>query len=65
MIPGLVAPVEERDAARHSGYTWHDWGTLPYRERVDGVAYFRISRQMEMHKEEAMSKHMQRKAKSK
>lgn len=64
LLPGLVASVEERDAARHSGYTWNEWQDLDYRLRVDGVAYYRVTRQMEIHKEEAVSRAIDRKART-
>jgi hypothetical protein len=41
-MPGLVPEVEEREAALFNGYTWREWGTLDYFDRVDGVAHFRI-----------------------
>lgn len=64
LIPGLVPNVEERDSAKHNGYTWKEWQELHYRERIDGVAYYRLTRQMEMHKEEAVSKAIERKTRS-
>lgn len=62
LIPGLVPEVEERDAARFNGYTWSDWRKLAYDERVTGVAYYRLSRLVDMHREEAVSSEMKRRA---
>lgn len=55
LIPGLVPEIEERDAARFGGDTWAEWRKLPYDERVTGIAYYRLSRLIEMHKEEAVA----------
>ena len=60
LIPGLVPEVEERDAARFNGDTWSDWRELPYDGRVTGVAYYRLSRLVDMHREEAVSSEMKR-----
>jgi hypothetical protein len=62
VLDGLVAEIEERDAARFGHYTWMDWLELPYQERVDGVAYHRVSRLVEMHQQEAVSSEMKSKA---
>ncbi len=64
LVAGLVPQVEERDSARHNGYTWKEWQVLHYRERVDGVAYYRLSRAIDMHKEEAVTKAQERKSRS-
>ncbi len=60
LIPGLVPEIEERDAARFNGSPWFDWRKQPYDERVTGVAYYRLSRIVEMHREEAVSTEMKR-----
>lgn len=53
LLPGLVPEIEEREAARFSGYTWAQWELLDHHERVSGVAYFRARRTIEMHQSDA------------
>ena len=60
----MVAEVEERDASRFNGYTWAEWKRLPYDDRVTGVAYYRLSRIIDMHKEDAVATEMKRKSRS-
>jgi hypothetical protein len=55
----MVSELEERDAARFNGYTWHDWRELFYADRADGVAYYRISRLIDMHREDAVASKVQ------
>lgn len=64
-MPGVVPEVEEREAARFNGYNWKDWQQLPQDERVDGVAYFRIRRQIGMHEQDAQEKEISRKRRRK
>ncbi len=54
---------EEREAARFNGYTWREWERLTRRERVDGVAYYRLAKLIDMHKDDAVSKEMDRRMK--
>ena len=56
--------IEEREACRVSGYNWKEWQALPYDERVDGVAYFRVRRRIDMNEGEARDTEMQRKIKT-
>ena len=53
--------IEEREACRFSGYTWRDWQGLPYDERVDSVAYFRVKRRIDMHRDDAQNQDVKRK----
>ena len=62
IVPNAVPEVEEREAARFSGYTWRDWLDLPHQERVDGVAYFRLRRAIDMHQQDAQNKEREREA---
>ena len=62
ILPGLIPEIEERDAARFGGYTWQQWRELPLVERVDGVAYYRMTRIVEIHKEDAVSTDMKLRA---
>ncbi len=58
---GLVPEVEERQAARFSGFNWKEWGKLPVADRVDCVAYNRIRRAIEANEEDAREKEVARK----
>lgn len=60
-VAGLVPEVEEREAAIFNGYTWREWRDLPYEERVDSVAHYRIHLLIETHKEDAVSSAIKRK----
>ncbi|KKL12514.1 hypothetical protein LCGC14_2535010 [marine sediment metagenome] len=54
IVKDVVPEVEEREAARFNGYNWKEWLVLPKRERVDGVAYFRIRRAIDMNQQDAV-----------
>jgi len=60
-----VPEVEEREAARFNGYTWRQWERLKRREQVDSVAYFRLTRLIDLHKDEAVAEEGERRAKVK
>ena len=60
LLPNVVPEVEEREAARFNGYNWKEWQELSRQERVDGVAYFRIRRFIEMHQQDAQDRDMER-----
>ena len=60
---GLVPEIEEREAARYNGYTWKEWRELPREERVDGIAFFRIRRSIELHQQDAQNKEQERQSK--
>ena len=68
-MPGLVPQIEEREACRFSGYNWKEWQGLPYDERVESVAYFRVKRRIEMNQDDAreqkVKRDMRKKPKSK
>ena len=55
--------VEEREAARFNGYTWVAWEQLKRREQVDSVAYFRLAKLIDMHKDEAVYEDAERRSK--
>lgn len=55
ILPGTVPEYEEREAARFGHYTWAEWQQLPMRERVDGVAHYRLQRFIELHQSEAVN----------
>lgn len=62
-LPGLVPEIEERDAARFGGYTWKGWTRLARQERIDGLAYARICRQIELHGQDAQNREAERRVK--
>lgn len=55
--------VEEREVALFNGYTWRVWQELPYEERRDGVAHFRLHHLIEMHRQDAAIQDAESKAK--
>jgi len=55
-----VPEFEERRAAQFNGYTWRQWLELPYEERVDGIAYLRLEREIELHQEDARASAVRR-----
>ena len=61
-MAGLISEVEERDSARFNGYNWKQWRELQYEDRVDGVAYFRLTRIIEMCQEDAVSSEVDRRS---
>src|SRR3990167_8727835 len=61
-MAGLVPEVEERDSARFNGYSWRDWVKLPYYDRVEGIAYYRLRRFIEMFEEDAVSREINRRS---
>lgn len=65
LIPGVIAPVEEREASLANGYTWKEWLQLSRGERAEGIAHYRIHRIIEMHGEDAVSKESERRARIK
>ena len=60
VFPGMVSEIEEREAATFGGYTWKEWKGLEHQEKVDGVAYFRIRRQIDMHQQDAQYQESER-----
>ncbi len=59
-VPGLVPEFEEREAATAERYTWTDWQQLPYAERVDGVAHYRLHLLISLHRQDAADRHAAR-----
>lgn len=62
-MAGLVPEVEERDAARFNGYSWKEWSGLLYEDHVEGVAYFRLRRLIDMHEEDSVAREVERRTK--
>lgn len=61
-MAGLISEVEDRDSARFNGYSWREWQKLPYQDRIDGVAYHRLRRLIEMHEEDAVTREVERRS---
>lgn len=59
---GLISELEERDSAKFNGFTWNEWQKLDYQDRVDGVAYARLTRMIEMVSEDAVSREVDSRA---
>ena len=59
---GLISELEERDSAKFNGFTWNEWQKLPYLDRVDGVAYSRLTHIIDIVKEDAVSREMDHRA---
>ena len=59
---GLISELEMRDSARFNDYTFQEWQQLSYADRVDGVAYYRLTRIIDMAKEDAVSREMDRRS---
>ncbi len=53
MIPKTVSEFEEREAARFNGYNWSQWIELPRSERLNAVAYVRVSELVDRHRADA------------
>lgn len=58
---GLVAPYEERAAMRDAHYNAHEWAEITPGERAEAVAFYRISRYVSLHEQDAVSEAMRRK----
>jgi len=59
----MISEIEDRDSAKFNGYSWREWQELLYQDRVDGVAYYRLRRLIDMHEEDAVSREVERRAK--
>lgn len=62
---GLIAEYEEREAATHAGYTWHEWDSLDPSDRAAAVAHLRLSRQISLHSNDAVMRDSEAKSKRK
>ena len=62
VFPELIPEIEEREAARFNGYPWSQWKELVRGEKVSGVAYFRIRRAIDMNRDDAQERYIERKA---
>jgi hypothetical protein len=59
-VPGYVTEFEERTVAADMALPWDRWDVLPREERVDAVAWWRMRRLLEAHREDAVSRHHER-----
>jgi hypothetical protein len=53
---GLVADLEEREAAIFGNYNYSEWLELPWNERAEAVAHYRLHSLIEAHTEDAVEK---------
>lgn len=60
LLPGLVPPFEEREAAVYCHYTPLEFRELPPDERALCIAQYRIKRMVEMHQSDAVGAEMDR-----
>jgi len=56
----MVSDFEQREAARYALIPWGDWDSLPLQDRIDAVAFARVSRLVELHQSDAMQRHQRR-----
>jgi len=52
-LPGVVAELEEREAALFCGYPLPEWRDLPWQERARSVAHYRVQHLIRLHADEA------------
>lgn len=57
---GVVPEYEEREAARFGLYRWTDWIRLSLKERVQGIAHYRMHALIELHSGDAHAEHAER-----
>lgn len=62
-IAGVVTEIEEREAARFNGYNWREWQGVPRDDRIDGVAHYRLARQIDMVREDVRGREIYRQSK--
>jgi hypothetical protein len=59
-LEGLVPPYEEYAAMVSAHFNTSEWQTLAAEERAQAVAYWRLSRLIELHQGDAVAIHAQR-----
>lgn len=60
IFPGLVSPMEEREASIAAHYNWAEWVGLEWQERATVVAQYRTARLVKLHVEDAMHRELKR-----
>lgn len=60
MLPELIPVYEEWSAAKFNSYSPTEWRKLDHPERVQAVAFYRVSRLVDLHTETAVSEYMKR-----
>ena len=60
ILQGLVPEMEEREASVFSQYTWDRWRDLPWQERANSIAHFRLHHLIDLHSNDAVSSEMRR-----
>jgi hypothetical protein len=61
----MVPLYEEREACCINNYTWQQWEKLTWKERADGVAFYRLKLLLEMNRSDALNREMKRRNRSK
>lgn len=61
VLPGVIPEIDEREAAKYSGYTWREWLDLSRFERVDCFAAFTLHNLIDAHSHEAAQDAIERK----
>lgn len=60
-LPDLVPPYEEYAAMIHANYNTLEWLTLASYEKAQAVAFYRLSKLISLHEQDAVAKATQRK----
>ena len=58
----MVPEYEEREASVFSHYNWMQWQELPWNERAEAVAHYRMHSLIESHMQQAIEQYMNRQA---
>ncbi len=58
VVDGLVAEMEERDAAVFSHYDWDRWTHLSWEARAKTIAHFRLHHLIDLHRNDAAAREM-------
>jgi hypothetical protein len=58
----MVPELDERMAAKSSGYRWIDYCALPRAERISTVAFYRVERLIDLHGSDAVALDSRRRA---
>lgn len=62
LVVGLVAEMEERDAAVFAQYDWDRWIGLSWEARAKAIAHFRLHHLIDLHRNDAAAREMKNRA---
>lgn len=62
LVVGLVAEMEERDAAVFAQYDWDRWTQLTWYARAKAIAHFRLHHLIDLHRNDAAAREMKNRA---